>query len=339
MAKADFDNLLAVLRCERPARPTLFEYFLNEPLYAELAGPMDLADDDPHALLRRRIRAFAAAGYDYATVEGSDFAFPTGDRTTDATLSINEGHAIRTREDFDAFDWPDPDAADWSRLDALAGELDDGMKFVVPANEGLLETVIFLVGYETLCFMLVDEPDLVADLFNAAGSRLVRYYEIAAAHPMAGACIVNDDWGFKTQPLISPGDLRQYVFPWHRKTVQAIHAAGKPAILHSCGQPAEIIDDIIDDMGYDGKHSYEDEILPVEQAYEQWHGRIAVLGGIDLDFMCRSAADQVYERSKAMLRRAAQRGGYALGTGNSVPEYVPNAAYFAMIRAATECRD
>jgi uroporphyrinogen decarboxylase len=37
-----------------------------------------------------------------------------------------------------------------------------------------------------------------------------------------------------------------------------------------------------------------------------------------------------------MLERAAGRGGYALGTGNSVPEYVPDASYFALIRAALD---
>jgi hypothetical protein len=28
------------------------------------------------------------------------------------------------------------------------------------------------------------------------------------------------------------------------------------------------------------------------------------------------------------------RGGYALGTGNSVPSYIPNGKYFAMTKAA-----
>jgi uroporphyrinogen decarboxylase len=36
-----------------------------------------------------------------------------------------------------------------------------------------------------------------------------------------------------------------------------------------------------------------------------------------------------------MLERASGRGGYGLGTGNSVPEYIPREAYFAMISAAT----
>jgi uroporphyrinogen decarboxylase len=52
----------------------------------------------------------------------------------------------------------------------------------------------------------------------------------------------------------------------------------------------------------------------------------------------RSEPDAVYRRAKAMLERSADRGGYALGTGNSVPEYVPQEHYFAMIAAATEGR-
>jgi uroporphyrinogen decarboxylase len=37
-----------------------------------------------------------------------------------------------------------------------------------------------------------------------------------------------------------------------------------------------------------------------------------------------------------MLERAAERGGFALGTGNSVPEYVPDENFFALIRAALD---
>jgi uroporphyrinogen decarboxylase len=74
-------------------------------------------------------------------------------------------------------------------------------------------------------------------------------------------------------------------------------------------------------------------------AYERWGERIAILGGIDLDFVCRSTPAEVHARSRAMLERSATRGGYALGTGNSVPEYVPVENYFAMITAATQGRE
>ena len=91
------------------------------------------------------------------------------------------------------------------------------------------------------------------------------------------------------------------------------------------------MDDIIDDIKFDAKHSFEDVIIPVEQAYEKWGSRIAILGGIDMDFMCRSTPEQIRQRCEAMLAKAATRGGYALGTGNSVPEYVPYCNYLAMI--------
>ena len=44
----------------------------------------------------------------------------------------------------------------------------------------------------------------------------------------------------------------------------------------------------------------------------------------------------IRDSSKAMLERSKDRGCYLLGSGNSVPEYVPFENYMAMVRAATE---
>jgi len=138
--------------------------------------------------------------------------------------------------------------------------------------------------------------------------------------------------------MLSPDDMRRYVFPWHQQTVAAAHAVGKPAILHSCGCLAEVLDDVIDYMQYDAKHSFEDAIQPIEEAYDQYHHRIALLGGIDVDFVCRSTPEEIFARSQKMIQRAGDGGAWALGTGNSVPEYVPDDGFFAMIRAAVDLR-
>ena len=108
-------------------------------------------------------------------------------------------------------------------------------------------------------------------------------------------------------------------------------------ILHSCGHFESILNDMAD-IGIDARHSYEDTIMPVEEAYERYRDRFAILGGLDVDFVCRSSPEDVYGRARAMLERTADRGGYALGTGNSVPDYLPDENYFAMIRAALELR-
>ena len=332
----DFNNLLNVLQGKTPDRPTLFEFFLNDPLYARLAETTGLTvAGAPEWLIMQR--GFYAAGYDYATTHVPGFEFSAKTRDRAATSSLNEGVIITDRASFDAYPWPDPEQADYDHLNTAAATLPEGMKLIVPGPWGVLENVIKLVGYENLCLMILDDEQLVFDIFEHVGSRLARFYQLAASHPGVGACISNDDWGFNTQTMLSPSDMRRFVFPWHKHIVENIHAAGKPAILHSCGYYGEIIDDIVEDMNYDGRHSYEDGIIPVENAYDDLRGRIAVLGGIDVDFVCRHSPREVFDRARAMVEKG-QAGGYALGTGNSVPDYVPDEAYLAMILAAVADR-
>jgi uroporphyrinogen decarboxylase len=310
---------------------------MNDRLYRRVVpGPEPV---DQEGRIRREIAAFERLGYDYATVQVPGFDFYEGlERHSAESVSLNEGGVIGSREDFDRHPWPDLDAADYDILDRVAVDLPPGMKLVLYTPGGVLENVVSLVGYEALCYMMVDDPHLVEDVFAQVGSRLLLYYERAVRYEAIGACFSNDDWGFKTGTLLSPSSLRKLVFPWHKRFAEVIHAAGKPAILHSCGKFDKIIDDVVDDMGFDGRHSYEDNIMPVEDAYERYHERIAILGGIDVDFVCQSSPEEVYERSKAMLERVAGRGSYALGTGNSVPEYVPDANYLAMVYAALDVR-
>ena len=335
----DFNNLLRVLRREAPKRPTLFEFFMNDKLYANLIGQKDLegfVSYDCESRWTRMIKAYKNAGYDYITLLGSDFRFKTGrhQQENKSSMSLNEGAVINDRESYAHYEWPDPDAFDYSRLESLKPDLPEKMKIIVMGPCGVLENVIALTGYEALCYMLSDNPSLAVDIFEQVGSRLVRYYEICAAYDSVGALVSNDDWGFNTQTMLSPEDMRTYVFPWHKKIVEVIHALDKPAILHSCGSLDMVMQDIIEDMRFDAKHSYEDNILPVEEAYEKWGDRIAVLGGIDLDFICKRTPSEIYNRCAAMLERTKLRGGYALGSGNSIPEYVPQTNYLAMIAAA-----
>ena len=336
-ADPDFNNLLAVLRREVAARPTLFEFFLNERLYERLAPLSDIESGASYATQRQVIGAFNRAGYDYATILVPDFSFPSERVYDHQTVSINTGGLISDRESFDVYPWPDPEYADYAILDVLAEELPDGMKIICNGPGGVLENAIEIVGYERLCYLLADDPALVQGIFAGVGSRLVEFYQRVAVHPAVGACISNDDWGFKTGTMFSPLQMRKYVFPWHRQIVEVVHEAGKPVILHSCGHFERIIDDMVE-IGIDGRHSYEDNILPVEEAYERYHDRFAIMGGVDLDFICRSRPEEVYARAKALIDQTSQRGGYALGTGNSVPEYVPDENYFAMIQAALDFR-
>ena len=103
--------------------------------------------------------------------------------------------------------------------------------------------------------------------------------------------------------------------------------------MHSCGNLATVMDDLIDNVGIDAKHSYEDAILPVQEAKEKYGGRIAILGGLDVDRLCRSSPAEITRFSNRLLDECGADGGYALGSGNSIADYVPAENYLAMLAA------
>lgn len=332
----NFDNLLAVLRRECPARPTLFEFFLNDRLHRRLIGR---APDAPRPLTPFDVaEAFLRAGYDYVTFRPTNFNFPKGEHDHLASYSLNAGAMITDAASFAAYPWPDPDRADYDLFEALGRALPAGMKIVAYGPGGVLENGIGILGYENLRRLMSDEPELVRAVLDEIGGRLLRFYERAVEYPWVGAIISTDDWGFNLQPRLSLADLQRLVFPWHRRIVATAHAAGKPAILHTGGDAAEWWNYIIDDLRYDARLFSGDGTEPVEEAYEKYGTWIALLGGMNIDFVRRSPPEAVYERAALMLDRAEGRGGYALGTGNSVPAYVPDAHFFAMIRAALDRR-
>jgi uroporphyrinogen decarboxylase len=331
MRKPDYTQILKVLHKQVPERPTLFEFFLNGPLHEVLVNNEIPMKNDGFDWTRRTIHAFKNAGYDYVTSQSTGFYFRANQKSHIATISLNDSATITNWETFEKYEWVEPEDFDLSHLDKVAEELPEGMKVMVMGPSGVLENTINLVGYDNLCLMLYDEPELAKQIFDGVGSRLLKYYKQAVTHHAVCALISNDDWGFKTQPMLSPADMRKYVFPWHKKIAAAGHAHNKPVILHSCGQLEEVMEDVIEDMKFDAKHSFEDTIMPIEEAYEKYKGRIALLGGIDVGFVCTAAPEEISARSAAMLKRAEKDGGYALGTGNSVPEYVPHKNYFAMV--------
>ncbi|MGI5899167.1 MAG: uroporphyrinogen decarboxylase family protein [Christensenellales bacterium] len=332
----DGKNILRILRGEKPTRSTLFEFFLNVPLYEQATADISYPENTPYLRQHKMTDTFYRLGYDYINMYGNDMKFPLGAKpdSNARTTSLNSQVMITDRKSFREYPWPDPYAFPTDRIDIIRDYLHPDMLMSIYCPGGVEENLIDIVGYDNLCYMLADDPDLVKEIADEIGSRLLAYYQICAKHPGADMFIVNDDWGYDKQTLLSPSDLRHYIIPWHKKFVQTIHSHGKPAVLHSCGNLAQVMDDIIDDIGYDGKHSYEDKILPVEEAYELYHGRIAVMGGLDVDYVIRNDPGNVYARACAMLERTKDRGGYALGTGNSVPEYVPTENYLSMISAA-----
>jgi len=76
---------------------------------------------------------------------------------------------------------------------------------------------------------------------------------------------------------------------------------------------------------------WEDVIQPITEAKALYGDRIAVLGGIDMDLLARGTEAAVRARVREVLDACAPGGGFALGSGNTVANYVPVGNYLAML--------
>jgi uroporphyrinogen decarboxylase len=148
------------------------------------------------------------------------------------------------------------------------------------------------------------------------------------------ALFQGDDMGFRTGTLVSPAALRGYVLPWHKRFAAMAHSQGVPYFLHSCGNVEAIMEDLIGEVQIDGKHSFEDAILPVEDFQARYGGQIAVLGGLDVDILTTASPQEVRAKTRSLIKTCGARGRYAVGSGNSVPSYIPVENYLAMVDEA-----
>jgi uroporphyrinogen decarboxylase len=232
---------------------------------------------------------------------------------------------------------PDPDEVDLSDFHAVSEIIPHGMK-IIGQHFGIFECAQMLTGYENFCLMLYDDPGLIEDIFERLGPVYETMYKKMSSVSGVGAVVISDDLGFKTNTLISAEDIRKHILPLHKKQADIIHDAGKPCIYHSCGQLASVMEDMIDYVGIDAKHSFEDNIMPATEAVRSYGDRIAILGGADVGVLCGCTEDEVRAYVGNIISAVGNNGGYALGSGNSITSYMPVNNYLVMLEEERRSR-
>jgi len=335
-----------LLRQGTPERVYFIELFLDAEVQDAICRRYNLErgldPQDPFFAQKRYIRIQRFLGYDFVRCGLENMPMPLKHLKADDTAALprNGGRAyieehqgpITNWDEFHAYPWPDPDQASTRLLEWYSDNLPDDMCIIASGGFAHFhEYLCWLMGYERLCFALYDERDLV----KAISDRLIAMYERVLRRLLAFERVKvvwgSDDMGFRSGTLISPADTREFVLPGHKLMAEMSHAAGRPYLLHACGNLRAIMTDLIEDVKIDGKHSFEDTIETVIEAKKLYGDRIALLGGIDVDFLCRADAKAIRHRVRETLEACMPGGGYCLGTGNSVANYIPVDNYLTML--------
>jgi len=344
----NFQELHAVIKGERqPSRVHLAELgidrevirFVMENVFGEKWDPS--ADDPGRPSSRQLVSFYTRMGYDCALCWARFQNLPEfKERKAADTAELSRGERhwveegggiIKNWEDFERIRW-DSITPDFAGLDEMRQVLPEGMKLVVGATvfEMILERFL---GYEDLFVLSVDNPELVEAVFERWGQKVYDYYRQAIEYPEVGAIFHADDLGYKTATMMSPDFLRKNVFSWFRKYAALAHEQDKTYWYHCCGNVLNVMDDLIDDVKIDAFHSFQDVIIPVSEFVHRYGGSVAALGGVDVDLLARLDESSLRQYVRGILKECMP-GRFALGSGNSVTNYIPVQNYLAMVDEA-----
>jgi uroporphyrinogen decarboxylase len=313
---------------ELGVHPVIKEKFLGHPLHS----------------LRDDVEFWRRAGYDYIKLQpAADFnpdRIGIGDKMTfkDGSLSYNwaqEGKGVITDwAEFEAYRFPAAADFGYGNFDCIKNFLPDGLGVI--GQYGDIFTMTWeMMGFEAFSLCLFENPELIRALNNRLGNLVLNMFEFFAQHDAVDIIWYSDDIAYSNGLLVSPDVLREFFFPWLRKIGDLAKLYNKPLIYHTDGLLYDIFDEIIA-CGVDAIHPIEPKAMQIAEVKQRYGKQLCLIGNVDVDLLSRGSVEQVKAQVKSNIECAAYNGGYCVGSGNSIPDYVNFENYLAMLQAAKE---
>jgi uroporphyrinogen decarboxylase len=160
-------------------------------------------------------------------------------------------------------------------------------------------------------------------------------FEYFAQSNAVDAIWYTDDIAFIGGLLVSPETLHEYFFPWLRRIGELARKYNKPLLYHTDGVLWDVFDEIVA-CGVDGLHPIEPKAMDIVEVKTRYGQELCLLGNVDVDILSRGTTDQIRSIVKHNIESVGADGGYCVGSGNSIPEYVKYENYLALLSATRE---
>ncbi len=217
-------------------------------------------------------------------------------------------------------------AYDDARLPANAPEVyrrarQEG-KYVMYSGHACFHPVWHWIGQVNEFLWMVEQPDLIREMFEAFAQLVIDIYEGFRAKGIAfDGVFMADDLGYRNGTLISERMYRDLVFPSHKRICDHVALEGLPVTLHSDGDIRGFIPAFIE-AGFRGLHPLEAKAgIEVGDMKRRYGGRLVMHGNIDVRALAGTKAEIEAEvRDKVMAGK--QGGGYLYHSDHSVPHDV-----------------
>lgn len=247
--------------------------------------------------------------------------------------SENNG-VITNFNDLENYVFPSISDFDYTNFEKVKSLLPDGMGVV--GQYGDIFTMTWeMMGFESFSIALFENEDLIKNLNDQLGELVLSMFEYFAQSENVDAIWYSDDIAYTNSLMVSPQVLDKYFFPWLKKIGNLAKKYDKPLIYHTDGILYNVMDKIIE-CGVNAIHPIEPKAMKIADVKQRYGNKLCLIGNIDVDLLSRGTTDEIKKNVYKNVEEVGYDGGYCVGSGNSIPEYVKLENYITMIETVKE---
>jgi uroporphyrinogen decarboxylase len=244
--------------------------------------------------------------------------------------------AMKDRSDFEKWLKNIPDPFLENRLDDIntALKISNGRIAVIGGVIGPLTLAILTLGFEGMLMKLMDEPDMVEEIFRISTD----FHKVAVEKMVsagADAIFVCEDLGYNDGIFAPPDIYRKYLFPYLSSLIDEIRIKNVPVLLHSCGNVNEILDDLAG-FGISALHPLQRKAgMDIESVRKRYGTKLCLIGNIDAtDTLAYGSVMAIENEVRNTIDIAGRDGAYVLASDSDYHDGIPPKNFIAMIKAA-----
>lgn len=247
--------------------------------------------------------------------------------------SENKG-VITNDDEFEHYVFPSTTDFDYSNIEKVKSLLPDGMGVI--GQYGDIFTMTWeMMGFESFSFALFENEKLIKNLNDKLGNLVLDMFKSLCESDTVDAVWYSDDIAYTNGLLVSPEVLDKYFFPWLKKIGRLAKLYNKPLIYHSDGILYDVMDRILD-CGVNALHPIEPKAMNITEVKNRYGDKLCLIGNIDVDLLSRGSKDEIRKNVLYNIEQVGLSGGYCVGSGNSIPEYVNFENYLTMIETVND---
>ncbi len=334
--KPDIDALIKTLRNEKAEFIPIAELGVHPVIKEKFIGKKILTITD-------EIEFWYKAGYDYVKLQPKIDFNPAKIKTNTNITYNDDGTVFRqwasencgvitSLKEFEDYVFPELNEIDYQRFEEAKINLLEGLGIV--GQYGDIFTMTWeMMGFENFSLALFEDDELIKMINEKIGHIVVNMFENMSQIDEVKALWYSDDIAYANGLMVSPESLDKYFFPWLKKIGDIAKSVNKPLIYHSDGILFDVMNKIID-CGVNALHPIEPKAMNIVDVKEQIGDKLCLIGNIDVDLLARGTKEEVIKNVLFNIENVGMNGGYCVGSGNSIPEYVNFENYVAMIETA-----